>query len=198
MIDFDRLFKECIDYGIELTEKYNILDTSFLIGDNNAMMEEFKAFNPLMPEEDINAMISSFRDGVLATVLTRAAHIDGRISRIKYLVAISVHDIVANIRSMNMSYEDTLEYMKILIRHEIGHIIDLNKRYVGTDVEQFVSLMKMEKRIKRKFDKENQGKGPREYLRLYHSMSIERRANREVGITWEDFWKFESRKPGAV
>lgn len=175
--ELSRILEELMDYAQYLSNKYNIKEFANLYF--TFFTKESKLdvdIEPAIMFVAINCMTDEKSD------IVQSLHAK---------IYLSKEDLLDVLVACNMNFNNTLSCLKLVLLHEIGHVID-NRKYIGLTIDEFrrrgenSKVGKVSKlRINASLD--NVINYTLEYNNLIES---ERLANEAVGITDDDIVKF--------
>lgn len=176
--ELSRILEELMDYAQYLSNKYNIKEFANLY------------FTFFTKESKLDVDIEPAVMFVAIDCITDDEKSD-IVKALHAKIYLSKEDLLDVLVACNMNFNNTLSYLKFVLLHEIGHVID-NRKYIGLTIDEFRRRAENSKvgkvsklRINASLD--NVINYTLEYNNLIES---ERLANQAVGITDNDIVKF--------
>jgi len=122
---------------------------------------------------------------------------DDLIDSSNFAVLMSYESLCDAMMKLDFQIDRIKIYLRNVLKHEIGHILDYKSSFIigKTRGEYFIKEQKLNQRNKRRYNKwinDNPDANDEIKLRKSHGRLSERRANKMVGLTWEDFLPYES------
>ena len=207
--EIDKVMSALFDYWDELLKEFNLPEKTypFIIDRIDSFQEHYyEAFKEWYPafektEEFLKSVGPAIKPSSTMTTSFMGLAKDGKVVQFVYCsLEIIMEKLIIgkNIPAEKGDYiELVIEHLKIALRHEMGHVlhnISLWKSADG-DYKKFDDIICEEgKKYKEGYDnliKEYEGYYmDKMFYKKYHDLPGEAEANLEVGLTWEDHWKW--------
>lgn len=177
----DDLIERSFDFWYELREKYGLGNDPISV--TFYPIDAFADF-----KEEIQESLLTQKNSRCNSVIS-CTYSDGIISHVTGAVYWSYESLYRLLIECELDYDRTFESMKFTLRHEMGHILDYKKRFIGQNIQSWnkynedsVVQNKLMPTLRRNAKYENR---LRWYL-IFNSLPAEKNANNEVGITEQD------------
>lgn len=175
------LIEKSFSYWYDLRSKYGFEKISIPV--------TFYPFTHLV-EIDWSTVINLYKgNSRCRTIITSHFDDNNNIESLSYHVYWSYEDLYRLLIECDLDYDKTFESIKFTLRHEMGHIIDYNSRFIGKNINdwnKYVSDCEEIEQVIPKLRKNASYEKRMQWYLIYNSLPCEKQANEAVGITQQD------------
>lgn len=172
--------------GNDCSKRYGFRMPSILIY-NTHFDKPYSDELVIIRREEDASMITLF--SACGTPQTDIPYEDQIIESIHSEVFMSYERLFELIIECELDFTDVTECLKFMMRHEMGHIIDMNKRFIGKTVNDWNEYSAQSIAEMAKVPKMRKNASPRnreQWFLMYNRLPGEKAANDAIGITEED------------
>ena len=189
--ELDIVFGGGVAIANELLSEYPINCTIF-VGLRESLRKNIKTDMPEYSDEGIEEIIHGLETTYTMALLLSYPNYDENdvIIHFNFMIVMLLDKMVDYLHYEGLTIENARRYVEMTLKHEVGHIIDFNNRFVGLTEDEYLHILDIIKFEKKKYDEKykdnNSGKRTTEEMYDYLNLEIEKRADNAVGLTWED------------